>query len=55
MLDDTENKENTSESTEPEKAETEPQVQEVIPEPEVLEIVVETTPKSWNCLRSKQK
>ena len=46
MSDDTENKESTPESVEPEKVETEPQVDEVISEPEVVENVPETQPET---------
>ena len=46
MPDDTENKETTLESTEPEKVETEPQTVEVIPESEVFEIVLEPQPQT---------
>ncbi len=43
MSDDTENKEIATELVEPEKTEAEPQIEEVIPEPEVVENVPETT------------
>jgi hypothetical protein len=42
MSDDAENKETAPESTEPEKVEIEPQVEEVVSEPEVTEAVPET-------------
>ena len=46
MSDETENKEIAPESVEPEKVETEPQTEEVIPEPEVVESVPETHPET---------
>ena len=46
MSDDTENKEITPEPVEPEKVETEPQVEETIPVPEVVETVPETRPET---------
>lgn len=46
MSDDTENKEIAPEPVEPEKVETEPQVEEVVPEPKVPETVIETAPET---------
>ena len=46
MSDDTENKETTLEPVEPEKAETEPQIEEVTSEPEMVETVPEQQPET---------